>query len=81
MKKISAKEIIRACGGPVAVSNKIASPKRKGNDRETISSQAISQWKFIPPQYCILLESLCDYTRYQMRPDVFGSGKTKKRAS
>lgn len=41
-----------------------------------VSKQALQFWRRIPAEYCRRLERACDgtVTRYQMRPDVFGTG-------
>lgn len=40
-----------------------------GND---ISPQAVSQWKRVPPAWCIPLEAATGVSRHDMRPDIFG---------
>jgi hypothetical protein len=64
------KQAIRAAGGPSKVAAAIIDAGGK------ITSQAVSQWPRVPDVHVRLLEKLCGraYTRYQMRPDIFGEG-------
>lgn len=50
--------------------------KRKVAQICGISPPALNCWKRVPSEHCIELELASDgaVTRYEMRPDVFGSG-------
>ena len=37
-----------------------------------ISPQAVSQWKRVPPAWCIQLEEKTGVSRHELRPDIFG---------
>ena len=41
-----------------------------------VKPQSLQNWRRIPAEYCRTLERACDgrITRYEMRPDVFGTG-------
>lgn len=63
---MDAKTIIQKAGGPSAVARLFG-----------ITSQAVSQWEVIPPDRCIPIEQATkgQITRYEMRPDVFGTAE------
>lgn len=37
-----------------------------------ITPQAVSQWKRVPPAWCIALEEKTGVSRHELRPDIFG---------
>jgi DNA-binding transcriptional regulator YdaS (Cro superfamily) len=43
-----------------------------------VSKQAASKWNKVPAEYCLAVEAATDgrFTRYQLRPDVFGHAPT-----
>lgn len=38
-----------------------------------ITPQAISQWKRVPPAWCIPVEEKTGVSRHDLRPDIFGA--------
>lgn len=57
---------LNVAGGPTKLSAKLA-------ERDvTITPQAISQWKSIPAERCLVIEEITGVSRYEQRPDVFG---------
>lgn len=52
---------IRSAGGAAVVAREFG-----------ISSQAISQWKRVPANRVISLETLSGISRHVLRPDIFG---------
>lgn len=42
-------------------------------DRLGHSRQAVDRWQIIPPTYCIAVELATGISRYEQRPDVFGT--------
>lgn len=58
---LEARVVVRDAGGPLAVSKVLG-----------ITSQAVTQWKKIPPQHCLDIEKISNYNRHDMRPDIFG---------
>jgi hypothetical protein len=40
-----------------------------------ITPQAVSQWKRVPPAWCIPLEEKTGVSRHEMRPDIFGKSE------
>lgn len=69
MEKICAKAIDMS-GGPAALAAKITDITGKA-----ITSQAISQWKEIPPGRVLVVEKITGLSRHDLRPDVFGPQK------
>jgi DNA-binding transcriptional regulator YdaS (Cro superfamily) len=59
---------VEAAGGPRKVADAIVTAGRK------CTPQAVSQWRQVPDVHVRLVERLCAgrYTRYQLRPDIFG---------
>jgi DNA-binding transcriptional regulator YdaS (Cro superfamily) len=64
------KTLIKKAGGPAAVARVCG-----------ITSQAVSQWRRVPPQHCIAIERATSgaVTRSELRPDLwpeheFGKG-------
>jgi DNA-binding transcriptional regulator YdaS (Cro superfamily) len=47
-----------------------------------LSREAVRHWKQVPPEFCIAIEQATggDFTRYELRPDVFGASRTGNRA-
>jgi DNA-binding transcriptional regulator YdaS (Cro superfamily) len=67
MSKDLVRAVIEAAGGQVTTAQRCG-----------VTQPAVSHWIAkgrIPATHCITIEELCcrRYTRYQMRPDVFGS--------
>lgn len=46
-----------------------------------ITSQAISQWKRVPPDRVILVEAITGISRHDLRPDIFGPAPTRETAA
>jgi DNA-binding transcriptional regulator YdaS (Cro superfamily) len=42
-----------------------------------ITPQAVSQWKRVPPAWCIPLEAATGVSRHELRPDIFGPSQGK----
>jgi len=61
------RKIIREMGGAVAVSKIIGR-----------TSQAVSQWKVIPAEYCILLEAKTGVDRSRQREDLYPVGDYRR---
>lgn len=57
-------------GGPVALARAL---QERGIE---ISSQAVSQWKTVPPEKVLKVEEITGVSRHELRPDVFGSADT-----
>lgn len=55
-------------GGPAALAKAIS--ERSG---KSISSQAVSQWKKVPADRVVDVESITGVSRHELRPDVFGA--------
>lgn len=55
------KEIVSAFGGPGKVAEICG-----------VKSQAVSQWKKVPPNHVLKLEEAGELTRHDLRPDIFG---------
>jgi len=60
--KIPVKTIIDAAGGAVSVGYLC-----------NVSSQAVSQWQAIPAVHVLTIEPHCKYSRYEIRPDIYGT--------
>lgn len=43
-----------------------------------ITSQAISQWKRVPPDRAIVVEEITGISRHDLRPDIFGPAPKRK---
>lgn len=41
-----------------------------------VSSQAVSQWKKVPAERVLEVEKITGISRYDLRPDVFGSAQS-----
>lgn len=37
-----------------------------------ISRQAVEQWRLVPPERVLLVESITGISRYELRPDIYG---------
>lgn len=61
MEEICAKAI-ELVGGPAKVARDIGD----------LTSQAVSQWKRVPPERVIAVEGLSGISRHDLRPDIFG---------
>lgn len=59
---------IEAAGGPAALATKLVELTGR-----PITSQAISQWKVIPPGRVVAVEQITGISRHALRPDVFGA--------
>lgn len=53
-------------GGPAALARAL---EERG---EKITSQAVSQWKLIPPDKVLNVEAITGISRHDLRPDIFG---------
>jgi Uncharacterized protein conserved in bacteria, prophage-related len=49
-------------GGPAALAKALGG----------ITSQAVSQWKKVPPERVIEVERISGVSRHELRPDIFG---------
>lgn len=56
-------EAVRIIGGPAAVGRAFEPP---------ISSQAVSQWRVVPPERCLRLSELSGVSVHLLRPDIYG---------
>jgi DNA-binding transcriptional regulator YdaS (Cro superfamily) len=56
------KKAIEKAGGPAALARAL-----------NIKSQAISQWDRVPAARVLQVERLSGFSRYDLRPDVFGA--------
>jgi DNA-binding transcriptional regulator YdaS (Cro superfamily) len=45
---------------------------------ERITSQAVSQWRVVPPEKVLKVEKITGVSRYELRPDVFGEQPTSE---
>lgn len=61
MSEDALKKAIEIAGGPVALSRALG-----------ISSQAIPQWRQVPPNRVLEIERITGVSRHELRPDVFG---------
>ncbi|WP_336810908.1 Cro/CI family transcriptional regulator [Bosea sp. MMO-172] len=52
---------VEAVGGPVSLARHLG-----------ISSQAVSQWKRVPPGRALAVEQLSGVSRHDLRPDLYG---------
>lgn len=52
----------RIAGGPAALAKALGG----------ITSQAVSQWKRVPPDRVIEVERITGISRHELRPDIFG---------
>ena len=64
----SSKRAIAFAGGPAALARHMRS------QGQTITTQAISQWKRVPSKRVLGVEKAAAFkiTKYQMRPDIYG---------
>jgi len=46
-----------------------------------IKPQAVSQWKLVPADRVLKVEKLTGISRHELRPDVFGAPKPKRKAT
>lgn len=58
----------QAAGGPTGLAAKLGS----------ITSQAVSQWKRVPADRVLDVERVTGVSRYDLRPDIYGSPDTEK---
>lgn len=56
-------------GGPAALARAL---EELG---ERITSQAVSQWKTIPPEKVLKVEKITGISRHDLRPDIFGAAQ------
>jgi DNA-binding transcriptional regulator YdaS (Cro superfamily) len=56
------KQAIEVAGGPAKLAKVLGG----------ITSQAISQWKKIPPHRVIAIEAASGISRHRLRPDIYG---------
>ena len=61
MKKLSISTIIQAAGGCTQLAKRLK-----------VSKQAVSRWLQIPANRVLDIEKITGYSRYDLRPDVFG---------
>lgn len=60
---------IKMAGGPAALAKAIGG----------LTSQAVSQWKKVPPERVLDVEGVTGVSRHELRPDVFGPAPHKKK--
>jgi len=65
--KVEAKQVISAAGGPTALARELE-----------VCHQAINFWKEVPPARVLDCERITGYSRYQIRPDIFGDAPPSK---
>jgi DNA-binding transcriptional regulator YdaS (Cro superfamily) len=65
------KKLKKDFGGPAALAKALADLSG-----EPISSQAVSQWKKVPPDRVLDVERITGISRHELRPDVFGAGES-----
>lgn len=65
MEEICTKAI-SGVGGPAKLATALSERGIK------ITSQAISQWKRVPPDRVIAIEEITGISRHDIRPDIFG---------
>lgn len=53
-------------GGPAALARAL---EERG---DKITSQAVSQWKVVPPEKALKVEAITGISRHDLRPDIFG---------
>jgi DNA-binding transcriptional regulator YdaS (Cro superfamily) len=63
-------DAIKAAGGPVALSRALT------RDLDSISSQAISQWRRVPAERVIDVERATGVPKERLRPDIYPVGET-----
>ena len=44
-----------------------------------LTAQAVSQWDDVPADRCLDVERATGVTRYELRPDIYGSQPTERR--
>lgn len=59
---------IDLAGGPAKLAAALSATK-------SITSQAISQWKKVPADRCLEVETVTGVSRHRLRPDVFGAAE------
>lgn len=64
------KHAIETAGGPSALSRELG-----------ISSQAIPQWRRVPPNRVLEVERITGISRHVLRPDIFGPAPEQRKAS
>ena len=64
MRDITTVDAIRKAGGPAAVGRAFG-----------ITSQAVTQWRRVPPERVLEVERMSGVSRHLLRPDVFGPEK------
>lgn len=52
-------------GGPAALAKALGG----------LTSQAVSQWRKVPPERVLDVERITGISRHELRPDVFGKAK------
>lgn len=58
------KRAIEACGGTYVVAEMLG-----------VSRQAVEKWVRIPPRHVLRVEAESGVSRYELRPDIFGTGR------
>lgn len=56
-------------GGPSAMARSLSTPDH------LITSQAVSKWDRVPVERVLAVEALTGVSRYELRPDVYGSAE------
>jgi DNA-binding transcriptional regulator YdaS (Cro superfamily) len=64
------KAVFDAAGGQSALAKELG-----------IKPQAVQQWKKVPPKYVLRVEGLTGYSRYDLRPDVYGEAPAQEQAA
>jgi DNA-binding transcriptional regulator YdaS (Cro superfamily) len=57
-------------GGPSALAEALSN---LNDGAETISSQAVSQWKKVPAERVLSVEHVTGISRHDLRPDIYGA--------
>lgn len=55
-------------------------PARLAKALGSITPQAISQWKRVPADWVIRVETITGLSRHELRPDVFGELPSKRKS-
>ncbi len=71
MRKTALQHAIDKAGGKTALGRAIA---QRMALRKPVSRVAIYEWgERVPAKYCLAIEAVTGVTRYELRPDIFGT--------
>lgn len=78
--KAALRKAVEKAGGQQALADLLSTPTKK------VRQSRVSNWLNrdqlgASPEFCVAIEEATGVTRYELRPDVFGSAPIKKRAA